>query len=213
MGYKPHAMRAPLLLALGLGNAEYLRARSHGRTLQEVNLVPVPEAEAADLKKQEEAQREKAMAEAAAAMEKAKAMLAEAEKAKAAVLGALPDHSQFSVPNLVCAGVKPTHGRVCRRAARTFGHPVVYRTLKTNVIDALGGIVVPFAYLNSETTAARLGMVASASRIVGSRRTSQLQKKRSTRGSSTLQITDKHRSSRTPLMWSRRTGRIMVIFA
>ena len=44
-------MRAPLLLAL------CLRARSHGRTLQEVNLVPVPEAEAADLKKQEEAQR------------------------------------------------------------------------------------------------------------------------------------------------------------
>ena len=47
-------MRAPLLLALCLGNAEYLR------TLQEVNLVP--EDEAADLKKQEEAQREKAMA-------------------------------------------------------------------------------------------------------------------------------------------------------
>ena len=67
-------MRAPLLLALCLGNAEYLR------TLQEVNLVP--EDEAADLKKQEEAQREKALAEAAAAMEKAKAMLAEAEKAK-----------------------------------------------------------------------------------------------------------------------------------
>ena len=36
-------MRAPLLLALCLGNAEYLRAR----TLQEVNLVP--ENEAADL--------------------------------------------------------------------------------------------------------------------------------------------------------------------
>ena len=129
-------MRAPLLLALGLGNAEYLR------TLQEVNLVP--EDEAADLKKQEEAQREKAMAEAAAAMEKAKAMLAEAEKAKAAVLGALPDHSQFSVPNLVCAGVKPKRTAVCvGGAARTFGHPVVYRTLKTNVIDALGGIRGP----------------------------------------------------------------------
>ena len=42
-------VRAPLLLALGLGNAEYLR------TLQEVNLVP--EDEAANLKKQEEAQR------------------------------------------------------------------------------------------------------------------------------------------------------------
>ena len=139
-------MRAQLLLALGLGNAEYLWSR--GRTLQEVNLVPVPEAEAADLKKQEEAQRAKAMAEAAAAMEKAKAMLAEAEKAKAAVLGALPDHSQFSVPNLVCAGVKPKRTAVCvGGAARTFGHPVVYRTLKTNVIDALGGIVVPFAYL------------------------------------------------------------------
>ena len=78
-------MRAPLLLALGLGNAEHLS------TLQEVNFVP--EEEAADLKKQEEAQREKALAEAAAAMEKAKAMLAEAEKAKAAVLGALPDHA------------------------------------------------------------------------------------------------------------------------
>ena len=95
-----------LALALSLSNADNLRAtRSRGRTLQEVNLVP--EDEAADLKKQEEAQREKAMAEAAAAMEKAKAMLAEAEKAKAAVLGALPDHTQFSVPNLVCAGVKP----------------------------------------------------------------------------------------------------------
>ena len=54
-------LRAPLLLALGLGgNAEYPWSR--GRTLQEVNLVP--EAEAADLKKQEDAQREKAMAEA-----------------------------------------------------------------------------------------------------------------------------------------------------
>ena len=68
-------------LALSLSHADNLRAtRSRGRTLQEVNLVP--EDEAADLKKQEEAQREKAMAEAAAAMEKAKAMLAEAEKAK-----------------------------------------------------------------------------------------------------------------------------------
>ena len=105
-------MRAPLLLALCL-------ARSHGRTLQEVNLVPVPEAEAADLKKQEEAQREKAMAEAAAAMEKAKAMLAEAEKAKAAAAGALPDHSQFSVPNLVCAGVKPKRTAVCVGGARS----------------------------------------------------------------------------------------------
>ena len=56
-------MRAPLLLALCLGNAEHLWSR--GRTLQEVNLVP--ENEAADLKKQEEAQREKALAEAAAA--------------------------------------------------------------------------------------------------------------------------------------------------
>ena len=59
-------------LALSLSHADNLRAtRSRGRTLQEVNLVP--EDEAADLKKQEEAQREKAMAEAAAAMEKAKA--------------------------------------------------------------------------------------------------------------------------------------------
>ena len=83
-------------LALTLSHADNLRAtRSRGRTLQEVNLVP--EDEAADLKKQEEAQREKAMAEAAAAMEKAKAMLAEAEKAKAMLAGALPDHSQFSV--------------------------------------------------------------------------------------------------------------------
>ena len=57
-------------LALSLSHADNLRAtRSRGRTLQEVNLVP--EDEAADLKKQEEAQREKAMAEAAAAMEKA----------------------------------------------------------------------------------------------------------------------------------------------
>ena len=61
-------------LALSLSHADNLRAtRSRGRTLQEVNLVP--EDEAADLKKQEEAQREKAMAEAAAAMEKAKAMV------------------------------------------------------------------------------------------------------------------------------------------
>ena len=61
---------------------------------------------------------------------------------------ALPDHTQFSVPDLVCAGVKPKRTAVCvGGAARTFGHPVVYRTLKTNVIDALGGIVVPFAYL------------------------------------------------------------------
>ena len=74
-------------LALSLSHADNLRAtRSRGRTLQEVNLVP--EDEAADLKKQEEAQREKAMAEAAAAMEKAKAMLAEAEKAKAAAAAA-----------------------------------------------------------------------------------------------------------------------------
>ena len=106
-------MRAPLLLALGLGNAEYLWSR--GRTLQEVNLVPVPEAEAADLKKQEAAQREKALAEAAAHR-----------------AAALPDHTQFSVPNLVCAGVKPKRTAVCvGGAARTFGHPVVYRTLKT----------------------------------------------------------------------------------
>ena len=63
-----------LALALSLSHADNLRAtRSRGRTLQEVNLVP--EDEAADLKKQEEAQREKAMAEAAAAMEKAKACL------------------------------------------------------------------------------------------------------------------------------------------
>ena len=48
-------------LALSLSHADNLRAtRSRGRTLQEVNLVP--EDEAADLKKQEEAQREKAMA-------------------------------------------------------------------------------------------------------------------------------------------------------
>ena len=72
-----------LALALSLSNADNLRAtRSRGRTLQEVNLVP--EDEAADLKKQEEAQREKAMAEAAAAMEKAKAMLAEAANSCAA---------------------------------------------------------------------------------------------------------------------------------
>ena len=52
-------------LALSLSHADNLRAtRSRGRTLQEVNLVP--EDEAADLKKQEEAQREKAMAEAEA---------------------------------------------------------------------------------------------------------------------------------------------------
>ena len=66
----------------------------------------------------------------------------------AVLAAALPDHTQFSVPDLVCAGVKPKRTAVCvGGAARTFGHPVVYRTLKTNVIDALGGIVVPFAYL------------------------------------------------------------------
>ena len=79
-------MRAPLLLALCLGG-------SHGRTLQEVNLVP--EAEAADLKKQEEAQREKALAEAAAA----EGRHARRGREGAAVLGALPDHTQFSVPD------------------------------------------------------------------------------------------------------------------
>ena len=58
---------------------------------------------------------------------------------------ALPDHAQFSVPNLVCAGVKPKRTAVCvGGAARTFGHPVVYRTLKANVIDALGGIMRGF---------------------------------------------------------------------
>ena len=87
-------MRLPLLLALGLGNAS---------RLQEVNLVP--EAEAADLKKQEAAQR---------------------EKAKAAAVGALPDHAQFSVPNLVCAGVKPKRTAVCVGGAARMRTKYVY---------------------------------------------------------------------------------------
>ena len=31
--------------------------------------------------------------------------------------------------------------------ARTFGHPIVYRTIRGHVLDALGGHTVPFAYL------------------------------------------------------------------
>ena len=80
-----------LALALSLSHADNLRAtRSRGRTLQEVNLVP--EDEAADLKKQEEAQREKAMAErlTTSAMRNRAAAAQAAADAADAVVAALP---------------------------------------------------------------------------------------------------------------------------
>jgi len=60
-------------------------------------------------------------------------------------LAASPD---ASVPNMVCsAHVRPRVATCITGLVRTFSSPIVYRTLKTNLVDAFGGEQVVVLYL------------------------------------------------------------------
>lgn len=63
-----------------------------------------------------------------------------------------PPADSLSVPDLVCSFYLPAPPvALCLGgAARTFAHHIVYRTIKTNFIDAYGGDLTTFAYLKLE---------------------------------------------------------------